>query len=286
MLVESQEHEAVDPSGFLIQRDRPGLLYQLFVLLSAAMRCFETHLLHKEQQALLAEWVAETRLGNTGTEDLTFELLFRASRDGFSADVFHQRCDSQGATVVLAQSAAGHLFGGYTDMPWAKGCEWKQCHEAFLFRLAPQASKHRIKQGQHGKKTGILCSFDHGATFGMEAAWWKHDMNLLRPHAEWQVKFNLGVAYDLAGLAKGWLAEGPVAAVTEVEVFAVRAPRTPRHRPPIPAAELRIGKDAELAAVASTTATMAASSPRISQTASWARTSPTEGSCFQNVVGS
>ena len=243
------------------------------------MRCFETHVLHKEQQALLAEWVAEARLGNTGTEELTFELLFRASRDGFSADVFHQRCDSQGATVVLAQSAYGHLFGGYTDMPWAKGCEWKQCHEAFLFRLAPQASKHCLNLDGHGKKTGILCAVDHGATFGMEAAWRKHDMNLLRPHAERQVKFNLGVAYDLAGLANGWLAEGPVAAVTEVEVFAVRAPRKPRHCPPIPAAELRIGKDA------STTATMAASSPRISQTAFWAMTSPTEGSCFQSVMG-
>ena len=47
-----------------------------------------------------------------------WRLLFRASRDGFTASAFHSRCDNQGPTVTVVNSH-GNIFGGFTESAWA-----------------------------------------------------------------------------------------------------------------------------------------------------------------------
>jgi hypothetical protein len=45
-------------------------------------------------------------------------LLYKASRDGWFASTFHQRCDEAGPTLVIAKSEHGHIFGGFADKDW------------------------------------------------------------------------------------------------------------------------------------------------------------------------
>ena len=48
------------------------------------------------------------------------KLLYRGSRDGFSAKAFHQRCDNQGATLTVVRAADGaFVFGAYSDVSWS-----------------------------------------------------------------------------------------------------------------------------------------------------------------------
>ena len=47
-----------------------------------------------------------------------WRLLFRASRDGFTASAFHSRCDNKGPTVTVVNSD-GNIFGGFTESAWA-----------------------------------------------------------------------------------------------------------------------------------------------------------------------
>ncbi|EFC39137.1 predicted protein [Naegleria gruberi] len=42
------------------------------------------------------------------------QLLYRASRDGFSLKSFHKYCDDHFKVVIIVKSKAGDLFGGYT----------------------------------------------------------------------------------------------------------------------------------------------------------------------------
>ena len=49
-----------------------------------------------------------------------WNLCYRASRDGWSAQHFHRHCDNKGPTVVLVK-ANDCIFGGYTDQSWAPG---------------------------------------------------------------------------------------------------------------------------------------------------------------------
>ena len=54
---------------------------------------------------------------STGKQ-VTLEILYRASRDGWQCQDFHSRCDNKGATVTVIKCTGGFVFGGYADAPW------------------------------------------------------------------------------------------------------------------------------------------------------------------------
>ena len=43
------------------------------------------------------------------------EILWRGSRDGFGACIFHQLCDHKGKTLTVVKTKSGSVFGGFTD---------------------------------------------------------------------------------------------------------------------------------------------------------------------------
>jgi hypothetical protein len=47
-----------------------------------------------------------------------FVLLWRGSRDGFSARDFHERCDGRANTLTLILDSGGNVFGGFTPLEW------------------------------------------------------------------------------------------------------------------------------------------------------------------------
>ena len=55
---------------------------------------------------------------------MQFELLYRASRDGWTNTNFHSNCDNKGNTLVLIKSEFGKLFGGYANQPWDSKSGW------------------------------------------------------------------------------------------------------------------------------------------------------------------
>lgn len=71
------------------------------------------------------EWV--------GNRQLT--LLYSATRDGFGANIFHQKCDNRGPTLVVIKSANGYLFGGYASVPWDSSATNKKAKDSYLFTL-------------------------------------------------------------------------------------------------------------------------------------------------------
>ena len=50
--------------------------------------------------------------------DINLELIFRASRDGYSAENFHSKCDDMGPSLTIVQSEYGYRFGGYSKISW------------------------------------------------------------------------------------------------------------------------------------------------------------------------
>ncbi|OLP95066.1 BTB/POZ domain-containing protein KCTD12 [Symbiodinium microadriaticum] len=185
-------------------------------LQAAIKECWDSELLTDEGDQLLSML---QEAGPSPDRQVTLKLLFRASRDGFSMQGCHQKCDGQGPTVVVARSAGGHLFGGYTETAWDCSNTYKACQESFLFRLAGpgniQPSKHRIFQNH---QNGIHCKATH-LRFGGGA-----DMQIYAEGAAGTVHFNnLGHTYNPTS-SQGtftYLAESQQAVVTDFEVFAV-----------------------------------------------------------------
>jgi hypothetical protein len=96
-----------------------------------------------------------------------WELIYKASRDGFDANAFHTRCDNKGPTMTIIQSNNNYLFGGYTSIPWTSDGSYKNDTTAFLFTLTNPhnipPTKYLIKLG--GTKA-VYHNGGYGPTFG------------------------------------------------------------------------------------------------------------------------
>jgi hypothetical protein len=66
-------------------------------------------------------------------------LLWRGSRDGFTAGEFHRRCDGHANTLTLILDTDGNMFGGFTPVEWESPTREKPKGDdslrSFLFTL-------------------------------------------------------------------------------------------------------------------------------------------------------
>jgi hypothetical protein len=61
-------------------------------------------------------------------------LLYKASRDGWSHSAFHQRCDNKGATYTRAILNDGRVLGAYTSLSWSSSISnYQHDTTAFLY---------------------------------------------------------------------------------------------------------------------------------------------------------
>ncbi|XP_058617659.1 interferon-induced protein 44-like [Onychostoma macrolepis] len=62
-------------------------------------------------------------------------LLYKASVHGYQASAFHQRCDRQGPTLLVAYNHSGYIFGGYTSVDYAQSGQQITDEDTFLFSI-------------------------------------------------------------------------------------------------------------------------------------------------------
>ena len=65
-----------------------------------------------------------------------FNLLLRATKDGFQAKDFHNKCDKKnGQTITIIKSNFGNIFGGSITVPWTSDWGFHKDKDAFLFLI-------------------------------------------------------------------------------------------------------------------------------------------------------
>ena len=110
-------------------------------------------------KTMIASWVFEKLNPNRSS----LNLLYRGTRDGFTANNFHQVCDNKGPTLVIVKSNHGKVFGGFTDVAWDSTETYKNTKNAFLFSV-DRKKKYDIKPGSENSATYSYTSY--GPTFG------------------------------------------------------------------------------------------------------------------------
>jgi len=65
----------------------------------------------------------------------SMRLLYRGTKDGMKADIFHNKCDNQEKTLTLIKNDKGYIFGGYASIPWTSCDSWQNAPECFIFTL-------------------------------------------------------------------------------------------------------------------------------------------------------
>ena len=96
---------------------------------------FELDALAKESN-IIKENKEEALIGDAITNSAKkYRLLFRASRDGDSANKFHDICDKYSNLIVLIITEDGTRFGGFTSSKFRSSSHLKFDNNAFLFSL-------------------------------------------------------------------------------------------------------------------------------------------------------
>ena len=92
-------------------------------------------------------------------------LLYRATRDGWDASVFHSKCDNKRSTITVIKTDKGYVFGGYLDKGWETGF-WITSNAAFLFSLKCHANMPPTKMSIKNSTNAAYCSSGYGPIFG------------------------------------------------------------------------------------------------------------------------
>lgn len=99
--------------------------------------------------------------------NVELHLLYKASVHGYTASAFHQRCDHQGPTVIVAYSNTGNIFGGYTSEDYTQTQGYINDKNAFLFQLqgkTPVQFKIKTPNGSKARND----NYNTGPCFGNE----------------------------------------------------------------------------------------------------------------------
>ena len=98
-----------------------------------------------------------------------WSLLYRGTRDGFGAGVFHSRCDNHSNTLTLLKAKGSEfIFGGYTTVSWDGSRGPKSDANAFIFSLTNKDNKPlKMKvDPNRPNRYSIIRSPDFGPIFG------------------------------------------------------------------------------------------------------------------------
>lgn len=93
-------------------------------------------------------------------KNVIYNLLYRKSRDGDQASIFHLKCDRIRGTMVVIKTEDGLKFGGYTNETWEGNNIHKKDNTAFIFSINYNKA-YNIKNNNNA----IYCSPKYGPFF-------------------------------------------------------------------------------------------------------------------------
>ena len=107
---------------------------------------------------------------STGGPPEGYILKYRASVDGFRANIFHAKCDTVPRLLIIIRSATNYMFGGFTSVAFTAGGPNQYVasddNQSFLFTLTnPHGlvpTMYTLKSASHT----IYSRADYGPTFG------------------------------------------------------------------------------------------------------------------------
>ena len=121
----------------------------------------------KTSKVLCGDEKAETFLRSFFGEK-HFDMLYRGSADGFTAEAFHRRCDKKGPTLTLVRSDNGNIFGGYSTVAWGSKDAFRAAPGSFLLTLRNTygTEPSTFSLLEPGCPSAIYDHYTFGPTFG------------------------------------------------------------------------------------------------------------------------
>ncbi|CAJ0635017.1 7957_t:CDS:2 [Entrophospora sp. SA101] len=104
--------------------------------------------------------------------EYNWQLIYRASRDGYSAHSFHKKCDSKGACVIVSKilGEEADIIGGYNSVGWLESNgTYSSCDDSFIFNFNEDLSiKNLSRVLTYCSSKAIYQYSETGPTFGAD----------------------------------------------------------------------------------------------------------------------
>ena len=104
----------------------------------------------EEQYNLICDWINRDK-------NFIFKLLYKATMDGDTKNIFHNKCDNQGSTVSIISSKDGQIFGGYASKSWNRNQNFIPDPNSFLFNV--NIKRKFPGTNNPGLRSGYICNF-------------------------------------------------------------------------------------------------------------------------------
>lgn len=79
-------------------------------------------------------------------KNISFELIFRATRDGYLAKNLHEKVDGIDNTIIIIKTSKGMKFGGYISYFWSSDDQWvSDDEECFVFSISLKKIYYPVK---------------------------------------------------------------------------------------------------------------------------------------------
>ncbi|RGB40516.1 TLD-domain-containing protein [Rhizophagus diaphanus] len=150
----------------------------------------DSKIINAQDAATIASWIDKKKGIPYRLKDMPikFELIYRASLEGFSINRFHECCDNKGPTVVIIKVRnSGEIIGGYNPLDWRSMKENEsiphnnrdfysdhkcKTSNSFIFSLSSLSNGVIPKLSQvKSKKEAIVWCKNKGPCFGLQDLW-------------------------------------------------------------------------------------------------------------------
>ncbi|GBB93086.1 hypothetical protein RclHR1_21010004 [Rhizophagus clarus] len=125
----------------------------------------DSNFVNRKHFTLFASWID----GKRGKMCYKFNLLYRASRDGNMAAVFHAKCDNKGATIVVVKfTNSEQIVGGYNPLFWDSSNSVKSTNDSFIFSFSDKNNFQSAKVAYSNGCKPSIQNYSHcGPIFGV-----------------------------------------------------------------------------------------------------------------------
>ena len=118
------------------------------------LKFVDSLIVKEDESKMICDWI-------NPNVNIKTKLLYRVSRDGDGADIFHKYCDNKGPTITFAKISNGYRFGGYSGISWTSQGGWVKDKDAFLFSL-----NNKLKIMNNNTDTTVYHGSAYGPDFG------------------------------------------------------------------------------------------------------------------------
>ncbi|GBB87233.1 hypothetical protein RclHR1_13680006 [Rhizophagus clarus] len=145
-------------------------------------REIDSNIITSQHAETISKWVNGLEVTDELVTKYEFKLLFRGSRDGFSPDKFHETCDLQSCTVIIAKVKGNNeIIGGYNPIEWNTVDGYSYTKDSFIFSFnSKDRNKNFILSHIIDNQYAINNRSYYGPSFGNgDLIIWGLDINTL-----------------------------------------------------------------------------------------------------------